>query len=175
LLWSLRNWFATNFRSSARRAKASTSVWLRTVLVESGKWTFVLGSRAHVSSSSPAKSPGRRMMELKKLLRPPFVVELSSFPRIMKSISFTGSPSREMYVFSGHRKDTSRSQMASRSWLSISEKKGTCIAEMQNGIKKQWCNRASTCLLPSRSFRKLKALLIICEMGARLYNHNLHV
>ena len=118
------------------------------------------------------------MMELKKLLRPPLVVELSSLPRMMKSISFTGSPSREIYVFSGHRNDTSRSQMASRSWSSISEKKGTCIAERSKkhagelDIKFQLeveatANTASFCFFPSkyskysiRNFQKLKIMLI---------------
>jgi hypothetical protein len=102
------------------------------------------------------------MIELKKLLRPPFVVELSSFPRMIKSISFTGSPSREMYVFSGHRKDTSRSQMASRSWSSSQRKR---VPALQNGMKScnGMCmkfqlaveamvksNRASTRLFPSK-------------------------
>jgi hypothetical protein len=32
------------------------------------------------------------VMELKKLVRPPSVIELSSSPRMMKSISFMGRP-----------------------------------------------------------------------------------
>jgi hypothetical protein len=51
---------------SFHNAKASTSVRLSTVLVEIGKWTLVFGSRAQVSISSPAKSTGWRMIELKK-------------------------------------------------------------------------------------------------------------
>jgi hypothetical protein len=58
---------------SFHNAKASTSVRLSTVLVEIGKWMLVFGSRAQVSISSPAKSTGRRMIELKKLLRPPLL------------------------------------------------------------------------------------------------------
>lgn len=64
--------------------------------VEEGKLRLEEGIRAHVRSSSPQKSPGLSVMELKNPERPPFVVELSSWPRIMKSISFTGSPSRTM-------------------------------------------------------------------------------
>jgi hypothetical protein len=55
-----------NFRFSFHNAKASTSVRLSTVLVEIGKWTLVFGSRAQVSISSPAKSIGQKMIELKK-------------------------------------------------------------------------------------------------------------
>ncbi|CAA7398683.1 unnamed protein product [Spirodela intermedia] len=66
---------------SARRAKPSTSTRAFTVLVEDGRLPVDLGSRAHVSSSSPQKSPGLR---------------LSNLPRMMKSISVTGSPSRTM-------------------------------------------------------------------------------
>ncbi|RDX82130.1 hypothetical protein CR513_37119, partial [Mucuna pruriens] len=78
-----RNCDATNFKSSAFRAKASTSVRVWTVLVEMG-------------SSSPQKSPALRYSELKKPVLPPFVVMVNSLPRIMKSISSTGSPSRTM-------------------------------------------------------------------------------
>ena len=56
------------------------------------------GTKAHVSSSSPQKSPGLRVMELKNPDLPPLVVELSSWPLMMKSISFTGSPSLVMNV-----------------------------------------------------------------------------
>ncbi|BAS81301.1 Os02g0789150 [Oryza sativa Japonica Group] len=86
-----------------------------TVRVDDGKLTVGLGTRAHPSSSSPQKSPDFRVVELKKPVRPPFVVELSSFPRMMKSISVTGSPSRTMYVPCVHNDDTRRSQMASKS------------------------------------------------------------
>ncbi|URD91984.1 hypothetical protein MUK42_32392 [Musa troglodytarum] len=37
-------------------------------------------------------------MELKKPVRPPLVVALSNLPRIMKSISVTGSPSRTIIM-----------------------------------------------------------------------------
>ncbi|CAN6460210.1 unnamed protein product [Victoria cruziana] len=93
--------------SSARNAKASTSLSALTVLVEDG------------SSSSPQKSPGFRVVELKKPVLPPLVVELSSCPRIMNSISVTGSPSRTMYVPSVLKQETRRSHMASNSWSSI--------------------------------------------------------
>ncbi|URE02518.1 hypothetical protein MUK42_27964, partial [Musa troglodytarum] len=86
-----------------------------TVLVEEGKFTVDFGRRAQASSSSPQKSPGLNVIELKKPVRPPLVVELSNLPRIMKSISVTGSPSRTMYVPSVLREDTRRSHMASRS------------------------------------------------------------
>ncbi|CAA7395818.1 unnamed protein product [Spirodela intermedia] len=92
------NWLATNLRSSARSAKASTSSRALTVRVEEGRFKLGLGIRAQVRSSSPQKSPGRRVMELKKPLRPPLVVELSNRPLITKSISFTGSPSRTINV-----------------------------------------------------------------------------
>ena len=86
----------TNFKSSGRRAKASTSDILSTVVVEMGRFEEELGSKAHVRSSSPQKSPAWRIEELKKLVLPPYVVRVASFPRIMKSISSTGSPSRTM-------------------------------------------------------------------------------
>ena len=72
------NWLDTDFKSSARSAKASTSSMARTVRVEEGRLNAGAGMRAHVTSSSPQKSPGRRVMELKKPERPPLVVELSS-------------------------------------------------------------------------------------------------
>ncbi|KAK2986505.1 hypothetical protein RJ640_021380 [Escallonia rubra] len=83
-----------NFISSAIRAKASTSVKAFTVRVDGGKLEPALGSRAHVRSSSPQKSPSFKTPRLKNPLLPPSVVTLSRRPRIMKSISFTGSPSR---------------------------------------------------------------------------------
>jgi hypothetical protein len=64
--------------------------------VEEGKLRVDFGSNAQASSSSPQKSPGLKVIELKKPVRPPFVVELSSFPLIIKSISVTGSLSRTM-------------------------------------------------------------------------------
>ncbi|CAA6659502.1 unnamed protein product [Spirodela intermedia] len=105
--------------SSARSAKASTSSRALTVRVEEGRFKLGLGIRAQVRSSSPQKSPGRRVMELKKPLRPPLVVELSNRPLITKSISFTGSPSRTINVPCVLRQETRRSQMASRSCASI--------------------------------------------------------
>ncbi|KAL8167844.1 hypothetical protein V2J09_009343 [Rumex salicifolius] len=75
---------------------ASTSTRALTVLVEEGRAD--LGSNAQASNSSPQKSPGPNMIELKNPVRPPFVVELSSFPLMMKSISVTGSSSRTMKV-----------------------------------------------------------------------------
>ncbi|KAK6912108.1 hypothetical protein RJ641_024201 [Dillenia turbinata] len=87
---------ATNLRSSARSANASTSVSDLTVRVDEGRFRLELGINAHVNNSSPQKSPGPRVMELKKPDRPPLVVELSSWPLMMNSISVTGSPSRTM-------------------------------------------------------------------------------
>jgi hypothetical protein len=55
-----------NFWSSSRNAKASTSVRLRAILVEIGKWMLVFGSRTQVSISSPVKSTRQRMIELKR-------------------------------------------------------------------------------------------------------------
>ncbi|WVZ82215.1 hypothetical protein U9M48_029502, partial [Paspalum notatum var. saurae] len=98
LLWRRLNWLATNLRSSARRANASTSKIAFTVRVDDGKLTVGLGTRAHPRSSSPQKSPGLRVIELKKPVRPPSVVELSSLPRMINNISVTGSPSRTIYV-----------------------------------------------------------------------------
>ncbi|KAK3029384.1 hypothetical protein RJ639_037907 [Escallonia herrerae] len=86
-----------NFISSAIRAKASTSVKAFTVRVDGGKLEPALGSRAHVRSSSPQKSPSFKTPRLKNPLLPPSVVTLSRRPRIMKSISFTGSPSRSTF------------------------------------------------------------------------------
>ncbi|RRT49308.1 hypothetical protein B296_00039650 [Ensete ventricosum] len=60
-----------------------------TVRVDEGKFTLGLGIRAQVNSSSPQKSPGPRVIELKKPFLLPLVVELSSWPRIIKSISLT--------------------------------------------------------------------------------------
>ncbi|CAA6668066.1 unnamed protein product [Spirodela intermedia] len=82
--------------SSAIRAKASTSVTARTVLVEEGRFDPDLGSSAQVNSSSPQKSRSFRTLWLKNPLRPPSVVILSRRPRMMKSISSTGSPSLTM-------------------------------------------------------------------------------
>ncbi|THU66333.1 hypothetical protein C4D60_Mb05t13050 [Musa balbisiana] len=42
-----------------------------TVLVEEGKFTVDFGRRAQASSSSPQKSPGLNVIELKKPVRPP--------------------------------------------------------------------------------------------------------
>ncbi|CAN6449625.1 unnamed protein product [Victoria cruziana] len=103
------------FTSSARSAKASTSLSALTVLVEEGRLIVDLGSKAHASSSSPQKSPGLKVMQLKKPVRPPLVVELSSLPRITKSISLTGSPSRTINVPSVLKEETRRSHMASKS------------------------------------------------------------
>ncbi|KAK2999628.1 hypothetical protein RJ639_023262 [Escallonia herrerae] len=65
-------------------------------------------------------------MELKNPDLPPLVVELASWPLITNSISFTGSPSLTMYVSLVLKDETRRSHIASRSWSSICEKKGTC-------------------------------------------------
>ena len=78
MLWRRLNWFGTNSRSSAQSANASTSVRDLTVRVEEGRFRFEEGIKAHVSNSSPQKSPGLRVMELKNPDRPPLVVELSS-------------------------------------------------------------------------------------------------
>ena len=106
---------AKNLRSSARRANASTSVRDLTVRVEDGRLRLEVGIRAHVSNSSPQKSPGLRVIELKNPDLPPLVVELSSRPLMTNSISFTGSPSRIMYVSLVFKDETRRSHMASRS------------------------------------------------------------
>ena len=86
-----------------------------TVRVEVGRFRFDVGIKAQVNNSSPQKSPGLRVMELKKPDRPPFVVELSSWPLMMNSISFTGSPSRTKYASWVLKDDTRRSHMASKS------------------------------------------------------------
>jgi len=93
LLWRRLNWLATNLRSSALNAKASTSFRALTVLVEDGKLGDDFGCKAHASSFSPQKSPGFSMIELKKPVLPPLVVELSSLPLIINHISAAGSPS----------------------------------------------------------------------------------
>ncbi|CAA7408668.1 unnamed protein product [Spirodela intermedia] len=111
-----RNWEATNLRSSATRAKASTSVRAFTVLVEEGRLEDELGSRAQVRSSSPQKSPPLRKSALKKPVLPPLVVALSSVPRMMNSISSTGSPSRTMMLDPVYRTGFSLSHIASISW-----------------------------------------------------------
>jgi hypothetical protein len=59
------------------RAKASTSVIVSTVLVEIGKFEEVVGSKAHVRSSSPQKSPALSSEELKKPVLLPFVVAVA--------------------------------------------------------------------------------------------------
>ncbi|KAK3005753.1 hypothetical protein RJ639_015515 [Escallonia herrerae] len=61
----LRYCDATNFRSSATSANASTSEIDFTVRVEDGMMTLGCGSKAHVSNSSPQKSPGPMRHELK--------------------------------------------------------------------------------------------------------------
>ncbi|KAK6944347.1 hypothetical protein RJ641_025449 [Dillenia turbinata] len=78
------------------RAKASTSVIAFTVRVDDGRFEPDLGSRAQVRSSSPQKSLSLSKLRLKNPLLPPSVVTLSRRPRMMKSISSTGSPSRTM-------------------------------------------------------------------------------
>ncbi|KAK3033575.1 hypothetical protein RJ639_032423 [Escallonia herrerae] len=94
----LNNWgiFRLEESSTARTsgAKASTSESARTLLVEEGRFRVEFGIKAHVSNSSPQKSPGPRVMELKNPDLPPLVVELSSCPLIINSISSVGSPSR---------------------------------------------------------------------------------
>ncbi|CAA7398843.1 unnamed protein product [Spirodela intermedia] len=60
--------------SSATRAKASTSEMALTVRVDDGRLAVGRGSRAHVRSSSPQKSPGPIRQELKNPVRPPLVV-----------------------------------------------------------------------------------------------------
>ncbi|URE11099.1 hypothetical protein MUK42_30558, partial [Musa troglodytarum] len=86
LLRSLLNCVATNFRSSAIRAEASTSDGVSTVLVEIGRLDDEYGSSAQVRSSSPQKSPALRMSELENPVLPPLVVMPSSSPRIIMSI-----------------------------------------------------------------------------------------
>ena len=115
----------TNLRSSARSANASTLVIVFMVRVEDGRFRLEVGIKVQVNNSFPQKSPGLRVMELKKLDWPPLAVELSSWPLMMKSISFTGSPSRTIYASWVLKDDTRRSHMASKSWSSICEKKGT--------------------------------------------------
>ncbi|KAG9152510.1 hypothetical protein Leryth_016436, partial [Lithospermum erythrorhizon] len=107
------------FLSSELRANASTSEVAFTERVDDGRITLGRGSRAHVSNSSPQKSLGPMLIELKKPVRPPFVVYESRFPRMMNSISFTGSPSRIIQVPSVHREGLRRSQMASSMLSSI--------------------------------------------------------
>jgi hypothetical protein len=106
---------ATNLRSSALNTKASTSFRALTVRVDDGKLRDDFGCKAHESSSSPQKSPGFSMIELKKPVLPPLVVELSSLPLITNNISVTGSPSRTIYVPSVLREETRRSHIASSS------------------------------------------------------------
>jgi hypothetical protein len=74
----------------AAEREASTLVTDFIVLVDWGKLRLGLGMSTHVRSSSPQKSLGRSVMELKKLVRLPSVVELLSSPQMMKSISLTG-------------------------------------------------------------------------------------
>nr|GMD11913.1 hypothetical protein CR513_22217 [Ipomoea batatas] len=115
-----------NFTSSAISANASTSDKAWTVRVEGGRLEPAFGSSAHVSSSSPQKSLSVRMPRLKKPLLPPSVVILSILPRMTKSISWTGSPSRTTYVFSVYKLGFSRSHIASSSLSSMFAKRGTC-------------------------------------------------
>jgi hypothetical protein len=61
--------------------------------VEEGKLRVDFGRNAQASSSSLQKSPGLKVIDMKKAVRPPFGVELSCFTLIIKSISITGSPS----------------------------------------------------------------------------------
>ena len=56
LLWRPQNWEATNFKLVALGAKASTSVWAITVLVEMGRLVEERGFMTHAKSSSPQKS-----------------------------------------------------------------------------------------------------------------------
>lgn len=125
LLCRRRNWLATNLRSSAMRANASTSVLASTVLVEIGRLEEDFGSKAHVRSSSPQKSPALRSAQLKKPVLPPLVVIVAKFPRIIKSISSTGSPSRMMKVLSVKRTGLRWSHRASISRSSIFSNNGT--------------------------------------------------
>ncbi|URE20143.1 hypothetical protein MUK42_37649, partial [Musa troglodytarum] len=97
-----------------------------TVLVEVGRLPPDLGSKAQVNSSSPQKSRSFRKLRLKNPLLPPSVVILSSRPRMMKTISSTGSPSLRIYVFSVKRVGFSRSQIASSNRSSIFSNRGTC-------------------------------------------------
>uniref|UniRef100_A0A3Q7F9S9 Uncharacterized protein n=1 Tax=Solanum lycopersicum TaxID=4081 RepID=A0A3Q7F9S9_SOLLC len=120
-------------RSSARSANASTSVSVLTVRVEAGN-CVELGSKAQVSNSSPQKSLGPRVIELKNPDLPPFVVELSSCPLMIKSISLTGSSSRTTYVPIMLRVDTRRSHIASSNWSSICSKNGTCAVRRFWGL-----------------------------------------
>lgn len=106
---------ATNLKSSALKAKASTSDIVFTVLVELGRLDVDVGSRAQVRSSSPQKSPAFRTSELKKPVLPPFVVMLIKFPLMTKSISFTGSPSRITQLPSVYKIGFRQSHMASKS------------------------------------------------------------
>lgn len=85
---------ATNLRSSACTENPSNSVIVLTVLVDDGYLSPELGSNAHVSNSSPQKSPGFKMIELKKSTLPPSVEQLSKCPRKyechhLQRVSFT--------------------------------------------------------------------------------------
>uniref|UniRef100_A0A3Q7H2P7 Uncharacterized protein n=1 Tax=Solanum lycopersicum TaxID=4081 RepID=A0A3Q7H2P7_SOLLC len=107
------------------KAKASTSVRAFTVRVEDGRLEPDFGSSAQVRSSSPQKSLSFNKLRLKKPLLPPSVVTLSRRPRMMKSISSTGSPSRTMCVFSIYKHGFRRSQIASSNLSSIFSNRGT--------------------------------------------------
>jgi hypothetical protein len=95
--------------------------------VEEGKLRVDFGSNAQASSSSPQKSPGLKVIDMKKPVRPPFGVELSSFSLIIKSISVTGSPSPTIYSFLEHSNRT----LSAPIWDQVAyhpsaRKKGTC-------------------------------------------------
>lgn len=99
-------------------------------------------------------------MELKKPVLPPFVVELSRWPLMTKSISVTGSPSRTMYVPSVLKEETRRSHMASSNWSSIWEKNGTWQNRQMDSDKSQYtskgpelyCSNPTPRLLPYLQF-----------------------
>jgi len=78
-------------RSSALNAKASTSFRALTVLVEDGKLGDDFGCKAHASSSSPQKSPGFSMIELKT--SPASIGSGTLQSASINHISAAGSPS----------------------------------------------------------------------------------
>jgi len=86
-----------------------------TIFVKECKLKVDCGSNAQASNSSPQKSPGFKVTELNKPALPPFMVELSSLPLMIKSILVIGSPSLTMYVPLVLKDDTNRSHIASSS------------------------------------------------------------
>ncbi|BAS79871.1 Os02g0627750 [Oryza sativa Japonica Group] len=121
-----RNCDATNRRSSATSANASTSDTARTVRVDSGSDAAGRGSSAHGRSSSPQNSPAPMRHELKNPDLPPCVVYESRYPRMMNSMESTGSSSRTSRVPLVYSAGRSRSQIASSIRSSISSNSGTC-------------------------------------------------